>query len=73
MSLINAILELTFNDGLAVVGFLIIFVAFVIIFVAFVLVWAWTQYLVTEAALDIREWRQNGNAIKDARVFVLKP
>ena len=61
-AIITAILDLTFTgDGLAAV------LKFIGMFVAFVLMWGWTQYLVTEAALDIREWRQKRKAIKNAR------
>jgi hypothetical protein len=61
--LVNAILDLAFfGDGLATV------LGFIGIFVAVVLMWSWTQYLVTEALLDIRGWRQKRQAMKDARV-----
>lgn len=47
--LVNAILDLAFfGDGLATV------LGFIGVFVAVVLMWSWTQYLVTEALLDIR-------------------
>jgi hypothetical protein len=54
---IHAVLDLTFTgEGLAAV------LGFIGIFVAVVLMWGWTQYLVTEIALDIREWRQKRKA-----------
>jgi hypothetical protein len=56
-ALITAILDLTFfGDGPAIV------LGLIGISVAIVLMWAWTQYLVTEIALDIREWRQKPKA-----------
>jgi hypothetical protein len=60
-ALVTAILNLTFfGDGLASV------LGFIGIFVPVVLMWSWTQYFVTEAALDIREWQQKRKAMKDA-------
>ena len=61
-ALVTAILNLTFfGDGLANV------LGFIGIFVAIVLWWSWTQYLVTEAVLDITEWRQKRKAVRAAR------
>ncbi len=59
---IDVILEIVFiRDGLvAVLGFLTIFVAFV-------LMWAWTQHLITETALKIRERSQRRNGLKDTQ------
>ncbi len=59
---IDVILEIAFvGDGLGAVLVLLT------IFVAFVLMWAWTQHLVTEIVLDIREWRERREAMKDAQ------
>ena len=55
---VHAILDLTFfGDGLARA------IGFISIFVVIVLFWTWTQYLVTEAAQDIREWRHKRKAV----------
>ena len=60
--IIKAILDLTFfGEGMATV------LGFIGIFVAIVLWWSWTQYLVTEAVLDITEWRQKRKAVRAAR------
>lgn len=59
---INAILEYPFmGDGLAAA------LGFIVIFVAFAVMWAWTQYLVTETAQDIREWWQKRKVMKDVQ------
>ena len=59
-ALVTAILELTFfGDGLTAV------LGLTGIFILLVLVWAWTQYFVTEAAQDFREWRLRREAMKD--------
>ena len=61
-AVINTILDLTFlGDGLAAA------LGLIGIFVALVIMWAWTQHLVTEAALDIREWRQKRQTMKAVR------
>ena len=63
-AVITGILDLTFfGDGLATV------LGFIGIFIAFVLMWGWTQYLVTEIALDIRDWWQKRKVLKDARGY----
>ena len=61
-AVVTGILDLTFfGDGLAAV------LGFIGIFVPFVLMWSWSQYFVTEATQDIREWRQKRQAMKAAR------
>ena len=63
-ALVTAILDLTFfGDGLGAV------LGFIGIFVAVVLMWSWTQYFVTEAVLDLREWRQKRQAMKTVRGY----